>query len=47
MAKLRRQEEAGIAKALWRSKEIRAMARVKARSDGAGEVNCVLNSQLG
>jgi len=47
MAKLQRQEEAGIAKALWRSKEIRAMTRVKARSDGADQVNYIFNSQLG
>ena len=47
MAKLWRQEEAGIAKALWRSEEIRATARVKARFDGAGQVNYVLSYQLG
>jgi len=47
MAKLQRQEEACIAKALWRSKEIRAMARVKARFDGADQVYYALNYQLG
>ena len=47
MAKLWRQEEAGIAKTLWRSEEIQAMARVKARFDGADQVNYALNYQLG
>ena len=53
MAKLWRREEAGIAKTLWRSEEIlwrseeiQAMARVRARFDGADQVNYVLNYQL-
>jgi len=47
MAKLRRQEEAGITKTLWRSEEVQAMAIVKARFDGADQVNYALSYQLG
>ena len=47
MAKLWRQEEAGVTKALWWSEEIQAMVRVKARFDGAGQVNYALNYRLG
>ena len=43
MAKLWRQEEAGIGKNLWRSEEIQAIERVKARFDKADRVSYILN----
>ena len=47
IAKLWRQKEAYIARTLWRSEEVQAMARVRAHFDGADQVNCTLNNQFG
>ena len=46
IAKLRRQKGAYVAGSLWRSEEVRAMARVRAHFDGADQVNYILNYQL-